>query len=470
MASRTRLVLLMVICAHLQLVLSAALSTDTAAGITVDWDSFSGASSSTSEVWLSDGTPTSFHSATYTVQGTSEVVEITGSSEFPIWNSGVTSDTASTASSEVSGSSITYACRAYRFALSVGITGTVCVCGFIGNILALVVLTSYDRSGKKSSTPLLLGALAASDILVLITVFMMKSVPSFCTFTDSCGDFLADIFPYFEVYGWPSMDLAHAYSTWIIVVVTVHRYIAVCWPLEAKSICTRTRAIQHLTLAIVMCTLFELPVYLDFHLLVTEDEDGHVILERAYTELGNNHIYQLVYKTTLYYAVMYVIPLIILTIFTTLLIRALNHSKKIKEQMRPQSSNTSLPPSSGKTDDVTRILIVVVLVFMACQPWEPVRRILESIYGFQGCGHAYFYYEEFPSLSFAVNSAANFVIYCLLGSKFRAVLRRKFGCTKNDSVEFDDLTSTSQSAGVPQRLSANSTPTSGQSNLSNRYI
>ena len=86
-----------------------------------------------------------------------------------------------------------------------------------------------------------------------------------------------------------------------------------------------------------------------------------------------------------------------------------------------------------KTDDITRILIVIVIVFIACQPWEPVRRILEHHYGFQGCGHGYFIFEEFPSLSFAVNSAANIIIYYMLGSKFRILLRRRFGYKTPDN-------------------------------------
>ena len=222
-------------------------------------------------------------------------------------------------------------CTLYKFFFSVIIIGGLCVGGVVGNFLAMIVLISYDSSSSKSSTPLLLGALAFSDIFVLVTVFMMKSIPNFCDFTDWCGSFMTDIFPYWLVYGWPSVDLAHAYSTFVTLVVTTHRYIAVCWPHKAKSLCTRKQGFWHLVAVITFCTLFELPVFLDFHLEVEFDNKTNTTnLLRVYSALGNDHTYQVVYKTTLYYTIMYLIPFLVLTIFTVLLVRALNKSKAMQ--------------------------------------------------------------------------------------------------------------------------------------------
>ena len=43
-----------------------------------------------------------------------------------------------------------------------------------------------------------------------------------------------------------------------------------------------------------------------------------------------------------------------------------------------------------------------------------------------GCGHYYFYFEEFPSLTAAVNSSANFVLYCLFLKRFPETVRELF--------------------------------------------
>ena len=115
-------------------------------------------------------------------------------------------------------------------------------------------------------------------------------------------------------------------------------------------------------------------------------------------------------------------------ILTFVLIRALRSASKFRQQMTPESSSES--------QDTNTMLIVVVIICIVCQPWEPVRRIMEALLGRQpSCPHYYFYYEEFPSLSFAINSAANFVVYCLLGSKFRRALKQSLCFTSKKQNE-----------------------------------
>ena len=79
------------------------------------------------------------------------------------------------------------------------------------------------------------------------------------------------------------------------------------------------------------------------------------------------------------------------------------------------------------TDDITKSLIAVVITSLVCRPWEPVRRIIEAILVMQpGCGHYYYYFEEFPSLTSALNSSANFVLYCSFLKRFKQTLKKIF--------------------------------------------
>ena len=49
------------------------------------------------------------------------------------------------------------------------------------------------------------------------------------------------------------------------------------------------------------------------------------------------------------------------------------------------------------------MLLAVVFVYMICQPWEPLRRIMEHLYGHQiPCFSHYFYFTELSSLSTAL--------------------------------------------------------------------
>ena len=105
-------------------------------------------------------------------------------------------------------------------------------------------------------------------------------------------------------------------------------------------------------------------------------------------------------------------------ILTVLIIRELRKATKERNRMAANANDS-------QSSDADTMLIVVIIICIVCQPWEPIRRIMEALLDRQpGCGHYYFYYEEFPSLSFAINSAANFVVYCLLGSRFRTALKQ----------------------------------------------
>ena len=122
---------------------------------------------------------------------------------------------------------------------------------------------------------------------------------------------------------------------------------------------------------------------------------------------------------------MYLIPWIILAIVTGFLTRAVKEAQKIRSQMGNNHQDY--------TEDITTSLIAVVVTSLICRPWEPVRRVIEAILGTQpGCGHYYYYYEEIPSLTSALNSSANFILYCLFGKRFPDTLKEIFGIRKAD--------------------------------------
>ena len=328
------------------------------------------------------------------------------------------------------GNSKSELCRDYRFAFSVGILGTICVLGSLGNLLAIMALRRFKRvtSDKhvRHSTALLLSALAVADILVLVSLFLLKSLPTFFSYLEVFPEYFDVFFPYLLVYGWPACDTAHAYSTWITVLVTLHRFFAVCMPHRARYLCSASQTIKHLIGLLILVTLFELPTFLDHYLSEKKDAYNNTVLVYTYSKLSDSDIYQKMYKTTASYLFLYAMPLLILAILTFFLIRAMKRAIKLRKGMTQQAI---INGSKKREDNITVTLLVVVIVCMACQPWEPARRIIEAaLDGQQGCAHFYFFYEEFPSISFAINSAANFYIYCVCGSKFRQCIRESLRC------------------------------------------
>ena len=135
--------------------------------------------------------------------------------------------------------------------MSVGITGSLCTFGIVGNMLTLLVLrklnkNSFDKKSR-SSAHLLLSGLAISDFSLLAALFIVKSIPSLISFTKiSPKFFVSYIFSFLMVYGWNIVDVAQCVNTWITVLVTMHMFIAIIFPHKAAVHCTSGKAKVHL--------------------------------------------------------------------------------------------------------------------------------------------------------------------------------------------------------------------------------
>jgi len=72
-------------------------------------------------------------------------------------------------------------------------------------------------------------------------------------------------------------------------------------------------------------------------------------------------------------------------------------------------------------DDITLMLIVVVLVFVVCQTPALATQLLLVILGdpAKSCGRPFFYYERISDLMVVANYSVNFVIYCFCSRTFR---------------------------------------------------
>lgn len=132
--------------------------------------------------------------------------------------------------------------------------------------------------------------------------------------------------------------------------------------------------------------------------------------------LGDSRIYQIVYSNILYYPVMYIAPLVILAYLNVKLIRALNAIHIRKE---------ALTGHKVKDDNITLVIVVIVIVFILCQTPALVNQIFWATMSQfdRECGHFHFYYTRISDALVVMNSSTNFVIYCLFGKTFRKVFK-----------------------------------------------
>jgi len=79
-------------------------------------------------------------------------------------------------------------------------------------------------------------------------------------------------------------------------------------------------------------------------------------------------------------------------------------------------------------NDMTKTLVVVVLMFMSCQLLNPVRRIIRAALpaSSRRCGSFYFYFTYLTSLALAVEVSSHFFIYSVCNRRFGQKLLQKW--------------------------------------------
>lgn len=286
----------------------------------------------------------------------------------------------------------------YNVAVNVYVLGVVCLLGLIGNVFAIIVLNRDDE--KPKTTRFLLQTLAAVDGFYLALAIFIYPVDS-----------LLHVYRDIEIwhYFWYFLYMAETSTVWMVLVVTVDRYIAVClpWKVEWKEL-RRVR----IAVAIVLITaaLYSIP-----ELMETLNLFGNFADE-----------YFLIYHVICYAIFRGVGPLLALIVLNARLMR---------EVVLMRKRHLNLTQHQAQPDNVTLILVVVVTVFLICQLPSSALRIALAIGIFGDCSsHNTLFVLYFASDALVVcNSSVNFIIYCVVGSRFRKILVEMIRCCGRQS-------------------------------------
>lgn len=307
-------------------------------------------------------------------------------------------------------------CELVEFLISVVLAGVSCLLGFTGNVLSIVIL---KRDPRKSVTLFLLTVLAVADFLFLMPMVVLFVVPGFCRFVPKCSPSLEHTLPYIDQYGWAVASMFHTGTVYVVVLVTIHRYISVCKPHDAPRLSTINIAKIQVLLIVLFAIVFNIPRFLEFDVELLHNngtngtDAGKPEPQRVFTPIGRNVWFQVLYKNIAFYLFMYIIPLSTLIVLSSRLARTLQKRHKNRFRMSVRRHQ--------KEDNTTFVLIIVVAVFVICQTPTPFQRLFYYIFGDEGraCGHFFFYFERFADYLAVLNSCVNFMIYVIFARGFR---------------------------------------------------
>nr|BAO01090.1 neuropeptide GPCR A40 [Nilaparvata lugens] len=290
----------------------------------------------------------------------------------------------------------------------------VAILGIIGNIISMIILS---RPQMKSSINYLLIGLARCDtVLILTSIFLFGLPPIYdYTHTELLRTYNAKIYPCVTPYIFPLALTAQTVSVYLTLTVTLERFVAVCHPLRARSLCTYGRARLYVTLIIVFSFLYNLIRFWEANVVqetIMEDGQNSTIYLVVASPLRSNPLYISLYIHWLYLIFIYFLP------FTSL---AFLNAAIYRQVRRANRERQRLSRLQRKEIGLATMLLCVVVVFFLCNVLALVNNLLESFYEIL--------IDELIKLSnllVTINSSVNFVIYVIFGEKFKRLFLKIF--------------------------------------------
>uniref|UniRef100_G3NDE9 Thyrotropin-releasing hormone receptor n=1 Tax=Gasterosteus aculeatus aculeatus TaxID=481459 RepID=G3NDE9_GASAC len=302
--------------------------------------------------------------------------------------------------------------------VSVFLVLLVCAVGIVGNIMVvLVVLTTRHM---RTPTNCYLVSLAIADLTVLVAAGL-PNVTDSLTGTWVFGHVGCLGITYLQYLG---INV----SSCSITAFTVERYIAICHPMTAQTVCTVSRA-RRIISVVWICTCVYCMLWF-FLVDIQVSQDGHV--QCGYKV--KRELYLPIYLID--FSIFYVIPLLLAIVLYGLIAQVLylryvnlgtgpSHKEKHgKEERGPGEVETCMRRTWGR-QEVTNMLAVVVILFALL--WMPYRTLV-LINSFVSTPYLDAWFLLFCRTCIYANSAINPVIYNAMSQKFRSAFRGLYCC------------------------------------------
>ena len=293
--------------------------------------------------------------------------------------------------------------------------------GILGNLLALIVLF---RQKPRVTTNVVLMVLAIMDNCVLLSAILLRSLRYLPIYTGTMRSYL-DIYPHLFIMLYPWVYIFRLLDMWLTVLLTVDRYIVVCRPLHANTVCTTKRAVRDIVIIALFSVLFSIPRFFEYKLDSTNEHGFKA------SPLTSRRTYTVVYRIVAFFLVQYVVPLMLLVALNVLLLASLRRASVKRAIYQRQSVKSKASSCSSSTRSVTKIVVIVVLICVLANSLALIAHLLWSLEmcwpSLQTTLASYRRYVTlYSNITVSINSASNLPIYYLCSKRFRDTIRDTF--------------------------------------------
>ena len=303
----------------------------------------------------------------------------------------------------------------FRYILWIFVAAPLILLGLLGNIVAF---STFGKFARQNTITFLLRTLAITDSFLLVfmalgmyaeytggkIIFRGKQCPTISV--EGLGT-------YIRAYIHPLANINGIVGTWTSVMIGMNRYIVVCRPLQAATLCTVSRARKQMLCITVIAVMYALPRF--FEMEIKKKPDGSAFQVDA---LWGNKWYYYIYFCGVHFICLFSIPFTMLLFFCVRLIAAL----------RTATRRTIKRHGGNQVDTrITSMLVILIAVFLFCQAFLWLYNILRIGPPVTPCiGINSLYIRVFVYTLFIFNSSVNFVIYLVYLKEFRRRLCTKY--------------------------------------------
>lgn len=188
----------------------------------------------------------------------------------------------------------------------------------------------------------------------------------------------------------------------------------------------------------------------DRQVRTTQDRcSDHPISRLESTALRTDRVYFLVYRTILYVIFRSVGPLFIIVVLNVRLAAALN----VVRHRRRRLLSTGARRARDHRSNMTMMLLVVVSMFVVCELPDVGLRLAVTVYEFESTVRLHLHAVRHAHVAFnalhVVNASVNFIIYCLVGRKFRRLLVSRLTGCRPPTITVSEEVAEDWAAGTP---------------------
>lgn len=304
------------------------------------------------------------------------------------------------------------------------VSGAICIFGVISNILNIIVLT---RRHMISPTNSILTALAIADALTM-GIYLIYAIYFYIITKPYVDHGHTKGWMYFVCVTNLVVITCHNISLWLTVSLAVFRYIFVCHHVIANQLCSLERAKITIVIVMVATVITCSPNYFMYRVYNLKEKNINYtgfywIGKSAFAD--EHAIYQPI-TFWIYGVIIKIAPCVLLTILSLCIISAMREASKRRQRLLQQCGRQT-EEASAEHNRTTMMLIAVVLFFVIT---EFPQGILAGISGLNEnfFNNVYSNLGDIMDLLVLINSAINFILYCIMSQQYRDTFKSLFVC------------------------------------------